>query len=231
MKKPESIVLLSGGLDSLVNAQRAFLETDLRLILTFDYGQEAAKKEIEAAACIAEKINVPHRVISLDWLPDIDKGLTKGQAPDYDPEKLDDLAYAANTAKQVWVPNRNGVMINIAAAFAESMNVDFIIVGFNREEAATFPDNSAEYIKRSNAVLEYSTMSHPRVRCYTIGMGKTEIVRQGIEIGADFENLWSCYHDGSQMCGECESCRRLKRALKENRYLEAFNQKNRWGIL
>ena len=230
MSKQKSIVLLSGGLDSLVNAQKAFLETDLCLILTFDYGQEAAEREIEAAALTAQKMNVPHRVVRLDWLPELDKGLTKGMVPDYDPARLDDLAYASKTAKQVWVPNRNGVMINIAAAVAESMDVDFIVVGFNRDEAATFPDNSAEFIKRTNAALEYSTLSRPRLRCYTIDLNKSGILRLGIEIGAPLEYLWSCYHAGEHMCGECESCRRLKRALVENNYLESFNRKNTRGI-
>ncbi|MDZ4663116.1 MAG: 7-cyano-7-deazaguanine synthase, partial [Pseudomonadota bacterium] len=61
MKKESCVVLLSGGLDSTVNLFEARQEFQIELALTFDYGQRAAKKEIEFSRKICEILNAPHR--------------------------------------------------------------------------------------------------------------------------------------------------------------------------
>lgn len=226
--KPRSLVLLSGGLDSVVNFRQAMIETEVLDILTFNYEQKAVAREIEATELIAEKFGVHHTILSLDWLAQMDTGLTRGNIPKFDECRLDDADYAGETAKAVWVPNRNGVMINVAAAYADSRKIDMIVVGFNREEGATFPDNTPEFVERVNAALEYSTLAKPKVTCWTLAMDKKEIVRLGIDNGAPFEYVWSCYHSGKEMCGECESCRRLKRALDQNAWFDEFQRRNRW---
>lgn len=224
MKK--SIVLLSGGLDSLVNFKCAVDKSEVELVLTFDYGQHSAVREREAAKNCAEKFGISHRVIELEWLSDLESGLTTGNAPKYDETKLDDKNYADETAKAVWVPNRNGVFLNIAASFADSLSLDEIVVGFNAEEAVTFPDNTSEYLDSLNHAFSFSTQAKPRAICYTTAMKKSEIVQLGREIDAPFEFLWSCYEGGEKMCGQCESCRRLKRALRENGFEEPFVRLN-----
>jgi 7-cyano-7-deazaguanine synthase len=127
------------------------------------------------------------------------------------------------TAEAVWVPNRNGVFVNIAAAFAESLGADTIVAGFNKEEAATFPDNSQEFVAVENAALQYSTRKHPLVVSYTIELGKAEIVDLGRSIGAPICDIWSCYHGGPEHCWQCESCARLERALRQAQAWEWFH--------
>ena len=226
--KPKSLILLSGGLDSVVNFKKALEETEVVAILTFNYEQKALQKEIESTELISEMYNIKHKIISLDWLSEMDEGLTCGNIPKFDALRLDDLDYSKSTARAVWVPNRNGIMINIAAAYADHSGINQIIVGFNREEGLTFPDNTSEFLQRTNAALEYSTLVKPIVKSYTIDMDKTEIVRLGIEIKAPFEFIWSCYYSGREMCGECESCQRLKRALNTNNYFKEFESVNKW---
>lgn len=228
MKK--SIVLLSSGLDSLVNFKKAYDETKVKLILTFDYGQASSKKEIMASSLVAKKFNIEHKVIKLDFLSDISSALKKDTIPDFDEKKFEDNSYTKETAKSVWVPNRNGLFINIAASFSEVYEIDYIVVGFNKEEAKTFPDNSKKFIKKINKSLKYSTLYNPEVYCYTIDMIKSEIVKEGLMVEAPFEYLWSCYRDGDKMCGVCESCQRLKRALKLNNFYEDFLNINMWGF-
>ncbi len=106
--------------------------------------------------------------------------------------------------------------MNVAAAFAEKLGADAIVAGFNREEAATFPDNSREYMKRATAALALSTMSKVRVVSPTAGWTKTRIVREGMKAGAPLKLVWSCYGAGPRMCGKCESCVRLLRALGDS---------------
>ena len=148
-----AIVLLSGGLDSAVNlfaSKQSGL--DVKLALTFDYGQRAATQEISAAKAIADKLDVPHQVISLPWLADATKTslVNRGQSvPTGGDVVIEDFGRSEQTAKSVWVPNRNGVFLNIAASFAECLECDFVVPGFNAEEAVTFPDNSDEFLKQT----------------------------------------------------------------------------------
>lgn len=231
MSIPKSLILLSGGLDSIVNAKQAIDQTDVDMILTFDYGQASAKQEMRSATGVAEKYGIRHKVIILNWLKTLDTGLAGHNIPDFNPERLNDQLYSEQTAKAVWVPNRNGVMINIAASYADAFNIQQIVVGFNKEEASTFPDNSQTFIDKINDSLHYSTMNHPTIVSYTSGMNKNEIVKLGINIDAPFEHLWSCYRSGEVMCGTCESCRRLERAVKNAEYWNTFLKINRWGVM
>jgi 7-cyano-7-deazaguanine synthase len=113
----------------------------------------------------------------------------------------------------VWIPNRNGVFLNIAAAFAEGYDCETVVTGFNREEAVEFPDNSREYVEAVNNGFVYSTRSGVRVVSYTLDLSKREILRKGIELSAPLDAIWSCYRGGERMCGACASCRRLKMAI------------------
>ena len=213
-----AIVLLSGGLDSGVCLARAVTKHNKILAVTFDYGQKARDRELLASEQLTDYYGVPREVIKLDFLQRITKTslVNSGEQPPEPGEgDLDDVEGAAKeTARKVWVPNRNGLFINIAACFADSEGYEWIITGFNREEAATFPDNSAEFLNRSSLALELSTLNRPRVISYTQDLDKVGIVKLGQELGLPFRYIWSCYHGDQEMCGRCESCRRFFRAVK-----------------
>lgn len=213
----KSVILLSGGLDSTVAFKKAVDTTTVELALTFDYGQRAAKREIAAAQVMAALHYVSHSVIELPWLRGITKTALvdkKSNLPKLGADDLDgETGKTDASARAVWVPNRNGVFINIAAAYCESLEAGLIFTGFNKEEAATFPDNSPEFIDAVNGSLSYSTLNKPEVVSPTSRLDKSEIVLLGLEIDAPLEHLWSCYEGGAVMCGACESCLRLRRAL------------------
>jgi 7-cyano-7-deazaguanine synthase len=129
------------------------------------------------------------------------------------------------------VPNRNGVFIAIAAAHAEAAGLRRVVVGFNREEGATFPDNTPEFVARTNAALALSTLSTVEVVNPVGALDKVEIVRRGREAGAPLGLVWSCYHGEPEPCGACESCRRLFRALdaagaREHYHLDRAKSRN-----
>ena len=216
MARPRSIILLSAGLDSAVNLQRAQQATEIVLVLTFDYGQLAAARETAAARAMCERLRVRQRVVRLPWLKRISgSALTASECAVPEPRREDlDSAAAEETARAVWVPNRNGVFANIAAAFADALDCALIVAGFNAEEAVTFPDNSPEFVRAINRALRLSTLRHPRLICYTQDLDKAAIVRWGREIGAPLDLVWSCYRGGEEHCWRCESCLRLARALR-----------------
>jgi 7-cyano-7-deazaguanine synthase len=211
----DAVFLLSGGLDSAVAL--ALAQPSARSIaLTFDYGQRAARREIESARAMAARAGIEHRAIELPFLGEITRTALVARAaelPRPDAAALDSAA-AKETAKAVWVPNRNGVFIAIAAAFAEAAGLKHVVVGFNREEGATFPDNTREFVACSNAALAFSTLAKVKVHNPVGKLDKLEIVQRGREAGAPIPLVWSCYEGGDEHCGTCESCRRLFRALE-----------------
>jgi 7-cyano-7-deazaguanine synthase len=226
-----AVVLLSGGLDSAVNLKLALDDTGVAVALTFDYGQRAAAREAAAAAFMCQQFGLPHRLISLPWLAEICGSALCSEdqpLPQLTPDELTSpRVTSGETARSVWVPNRNGVFVNIAAAYAESLQAAIIVAGFNAEEAATFPDNSPDYVLAANAALALSTQTGPTVKSYTQDLDKTQIVRLGRKIGAPLASAWSCYAGGREECWSCESCARLARALKEAGAWEWFHT-HRW---
>lgn len=217
MSSPSQIVLLSGGLDSVVNLALAVDKGEVLLGLTFDYGQRAADREIAASRNVCAYYSVPHRVVPLPWLEEAASSSSlirdKGEVPRLRPTDLLDERRTRASARSVWVPNRNGLFINIAAVLAESMKAGLVVTGFNREEGETFPDNSAEFLEAVNGSLAYSTRNRVRAVSYTRDLDKKGIVRTGLRRDVPFQEVWSCYLGREKMCGECESCRRLRRAI------------------
>lgn len=211
-----AVVLLSAGLDSLANVAIANSQGYELLALTVNYGQKAASKESEYAKKICNHFGIEHVIIDLPWLASItDTSLVsnKEEIPVFDANKLDDIEYSLRTAAAVWVPNRNGLFINIAATYAESKGYDEVLVGFNKEEAATFPDNTEDFMIRASSSLYFSTQNHVKVNCFTTKMDKSEIASKLKKLEVSFDLCWPCYYSGEQICGKCESCRRFLRAI------------------
>jgi queuosine biosynthesis protein QueC len=222
------IVLLSGGLDSTVALALYLEKYAINLALTFDYGQRANEKEVLAARKIAEYYDIPHQVLPLPFLREQTHSALVNRLEDLPSLGIDELdlqGVTMQSASQVWVPNRNGLFMNIAAVFAENMGEPaHIITGFNREEAATFPDNSLEFINAMNQCLTYSTQEKVSVLSPTSQLTKADIVREGLRLEIPFEYIWSCYESREKICGQCESCQRLKRALVNNNAQELVGQ-------
>ncbi len=211
----KSIVLLSSGLDSTVAFKEAFDRCEEVVCITFDYGQRARKKEMSFAKTICEKYKVGHFIISLPWYGKFRGALTGGsKLPGIKRDELDNMTVAQKTAEQVWVPARNVVFLSIGAAFAENFRYDLVVTGFDAEEAATFPDNTAEFVGRFNEMLKLGTLTKTTVYTPLVSMSKTEIVRRGLEINAPLEWSWSCYEGREKPCGRCESCLRRHRAFE-----------------
>lgn len=216
----KGMALLSAGLDSSVAVAIARSEGfDINLALTFDYGQRAAANEVFRAKKLSEFWSIPHRTLQVPlFLEPQSSGLLKTNSPLPNPSlnDLDNPISAQKSAQAVWVPNRNGIFLEIAAAVAEQAHVDRLIVGFNIEEAQTFPDNSQNYLEAINQALYFSTSNHVQVVSPTLSLNKTEIVRKALELEVPLHFIWSCYETGDLMCGKCESCMRLKRGLTQN---------------
>ncbi len=218
MKK--AVLLLSSGLDSSVNLYEALKEYEVTA-LTLNYGQKALKKELEKSTQLTKKCKVSHQVIELSFFKNLgSSSLTSDnlKIPVGDEIKIDSMEKSQSSATKVWVPNRNGIFLNIAAGIAEALNAEFVIPGFNLEEAQTFPDNSEKFMEALDESFSYSTANGVKVKCYTTRLNKTQIFKRALELKIEFKDLWPCYKALDLWCGECESCLRFKRAAEENGY-------------
>lgn len=215
MNRTKSVVLLSSGLDSTVNLYEALSRSEIAMVLTFDYGQRAADREVAMAREHCEVLGLRHEVVELPFFSAFTQTALidrKTEVPVRGEVSIDDLEASNRTAKVVWVPNRNGIFLNIAAGFAEGLGAKWIVPGFNLEEGATFPDNTDAFLKATTAAFGFSTANHVESVCFTTSMDKTSIVRRGVELGVRWNYVWPCYLGGDALCRQCESCQRYIRA-------------------
>ncbi len=213
-----SVVLLSGGLDSTVALADVLSRQPVACVLTFDYGQRAAARELKATRAIARHYGLTHHIIPLPWLSDLlPKALTPKQVLQ---DKGLSLATPTTEAElfdvnRVWVPNRNGLFLNIAACYAEAFNADSVVFGANAEEGVDFPDNTEAFRQKMSEVFAFSTLNGVQVRAPLVHLNKTEIIERGLALKVPFEWVWSCYEDAEVQCGQCPSCIRVQNAQRQ----------------
>jgi len=214
-KKNKAVALLSGGLDSVVATKLAQGSSYVISAITFDYGQRAFPRESEVAKRVCRELSIEFRSIELPWLRDwTDTALVERDEslPQVSAEGLEEGSL--DRANQVWVPNRNGAFVAVAAAFAESAGANSIVMGLNLEEATSFPDNSEDFLKATNVALSFSTRNRVRLTSPTLRMTKREIAEKFMDLDIDPALFWCCYEGGKKLCGRCESCARTIRAFK-----------------
>ena len=224
MTKPKGISILSGGLDCTVATSIYSNDYDLTAI-TFNYGQQSLDQEIKHAKLICEELNMEHVIIDLPWLKDIsNSSLTNDEEiPEIEESDLDNYDVAIETAKSVWVPARNTVFCSIALAYAESIKADIIIVGWDYEEAITFPDNSKEYLNAFNETIKYGSFDNIEIKAPLIDMNKVDIVKKGVNVNSPMHLSYSCYMGTKEHCGTCESCKRRRRAFVQANIVDPTN--------
>ncbi|MGQ9706002.1 MAG: 7-cyano-7-deazaguanine synthase QueC [bacterium] len=199
-----AVSLLSGGLDSTLATILAQKTYGAILAITFDYGQVCAKMEIEHSKKIADYLSIENRVIKIDIYKEtqwVEGGfLITGALSE------DEMRY--------WVPNRNGVMIEIAGAVAEGIGGRVVIVGFNITEAEGFPDNTREYLDAINNAFRFSTKGRIKVISPTLNMTKSQITRMLYDMNFPIEYIYPCYIGKELLCGKCPSCTKFIKALQ-----------------
>ena len=200
-----TIVLLSGGLDSLVSIALLRKEYDIKKALHINYGQKPASKELEACKKMCTHYDIELEVLNLDWYAKISSNSALSQSNSQ-----------TNEQKSYWMPNRNALFLNIAGSYADALNCKFIAIGANKEEAQTFSDNSVEFIDSVTKLFETSTQNKVKVIAPLINYNKNEIIKKAIDLNAPLELVWSCYDNKEKHCGTCPSCNFLKTALIQN---------------
>lgn len=220
---PKTVVLLSGGLDSTVNTALAVQEGGGILVaITCDYGQRSAAMEIASAQAICRYYSIEHKIVPIRWLGDLSvTPLTRLDIP----IPLPEVEGFASSDQKVWIPNRNGVMLNIAAAYAEALGAERIITGFNAEEARSFPDNSMEFLVAANGAFRYSCRAKVQALSYTVRLDKRQIMLLAKRHDVPLQLSWWCYESGARACWRCGSCLRFRNAAEAARCIDWLSAK------
>ena len=195
------VVLLSGGMDSVT----ALYEADQRYhvvgCVSFHYGSKHNDREIPFAAEHSARLGVMHRVIHLDFIGQLFKSdllQSGGEIPKGH--------YEEQTMKKTVVPFRNGIMLSIAAGFAESMEAQGLVIAAHAGDHAIYPDCREEFMKSMADAIRLGTYAQVEIIRPFISMTKADIASRGNELGVDYSQTWSCYVGGETHCGECGTC-------------------------
>ncbi|MXP26869.1 7-cyano-7-deazaguanine synthase QueC [Altererythrobacter indicus] len=211
----DAVVLLSGGLDSMVSAALA-REQGYRInALTIDYNQRH-HCEIDSAKAIAANLGAArHVILPLDLrqfggsaLTDTDIAVPKGGLEDGIPV--------------TYVPARNLVFLSVTLAWAEAIGAQDIFIGVNALDYSGYPDCRPEFIESFTKTANLATKAGDGGKGFTIHtplqfLGKADIARETARLGLDPAQSWSCYdptRDGLA-CGTCDSCRLRRKGFAD----------------
>lgn len=203
-----AVVLLSGGADSSVLLHHAVRNLGRRPVhaVSFNYSQRHAK-ELECAKWQAEAAGVAeHKTIDASFLGALLKPATSLVAGGDDVPDLRDLSAAQLVQPPTYVPNRNMILLSVAAAYAESAGVDEVFYGAQAQDEYGYWDCTASFVERLNHVLALNRGKPVKVYAPFVRMKKAETIRLGLELGVDFSHTWSCYRGAQKACGTCPTC-------------------------
>ncbi len=204
-----AVVLLSGGLDSMVSSGLAREAGYDLYALTIDYNQRH-RREIDAAKEIAAMLGVQrHVVLPLDLRQFGGSALT--DAIDVPKSGLSD------DIPVTYVPARNLIFLSLTLAWAEAMGAHDIFIGVNALDYSGYPDCRPEFISAFEEIGNLATKAGAQGERFKVHaplqyLGKAEIAGEAARLGLDPAMSWSCYDpapDG-KACGLCDSCRLRK---------------------
>jgi 7-cyano-7-deazaguanine synthase len=198
----KTIVVCSGGLDSVTLAHKLAADKTLFRLLSFDYGQRH-KKELEYARLCATRLVAPHNVVDISAVGRLLTGsaLTSGGA-------VPDGHYAEDTMRVTVVPNRNAIMFAVAFGVAVAECADAVAVAIHSGDHFIYPDCRPVFADAFELMQQHALQGLAHISFSTpfLGMTKADIVREGVKLGVPFAETWSCYKGGVYHCGRCGTC-------------------------
>jgi 7-cyano-7-deazaguanine synthase len=217
MSKDLAIILLSGGMDSCVCA--AIAARSYRIaFLHVNYGQRTEARELRAFNEIADFYRAEQRlVVSLEHLKVIGgSSLTDGTIPVPEAGAPVHEPHAASIPS-TYVPFRNAHLLSIATSWAEVIGAVKIFIGAVEEDSSGYPDCRETFYQAFNNVIRTGTKPDTSIEIVTplIHLNKSEIVKQGVLLGAPLHLSWSCYQSSERACGRCESCALRLKGFRE----------------
>lgn len=183
--------------------------------ISYHYGQRHVR-ELECAEWQALAVDVAyHRVLDVSFLGDLVKGGTSLVDGGADVPDLADVTDAEKDQPPTYVPNRNMMLLSMAAAYAEAHGIADVYYGAQAQDEYGYWDCTAEFVERLNRVLALNRRTPVVIHAPFVAMRKAESLRIGLELGVDYAHTWSCYRGGGKACGTCPTCVERLNAFRE----------------
>jgi 7-cyano-7-deazaguanine synthase len=212
-----SVCLISGGLDSTVAATWAKKQGWQLYGLTVNYGQRH-QKEIQAAQQVAATLDfAAWKLFALDltvWggsaLTQESLAVPRGRPPEA----------MAQDIPVTYVPLRNTLFLSLAAAWAEVLEAECLVIGANALDYSGYPDCRPEFYRALEEAFRLGSKrgvegKPVKIEAPLITLSKKEIVLKGIELKAPLHLTWSCYLGEEKPCGTCDSCLLRAKGFRE----------------
>jgi 7-cyano-7-deazaguanine synthase len=205
----KALIILSGGMDSttlLYDIRDQGFEVSA---VTFDYRQKH-RREIACAQKTCQHLGIPHRIIDAGFLNDIaPSSLTR------DDWQVPEGRYDDETMKQTVVPNRNMVLLSIAAAYAIGIQAGRLFYGAHAGDHAIYPDCRPVFVSAMTTAFHLCDWHDLILEVPYLFRTKADIVKRGLSLGVDYSLTWSCYKGEEKSCGKCGACNERLAAFSE----------------
>jgi 7-cyano-7-deazaguanine synthase len=197
-----TLVICSGGLDSVSLAHIIAARGELAGLVSFDYGQRH-RKELDFAAACAHRLGVSHRVIDMRGI-----GAALSGSALTDDIDVPDGHYAEDTMKITVVPNRNAIMLTIAYGIAAATGAGAVATAVHGGDHFIYPDCRPAFTEAFDRMQRAALDGYAEVALLTpfVHRSKADIVTEGARVATPFAETWSCYKGGARHCGRCGTC-------------------------
>ena len=204
----DAIIVLSGGMDS-VTLLNEFKDI-IALAVTFNYGSNHNKREIEYAKLHCQRLGIKHIIIPLDFMhTHFKSSLLEGA------DAIPEGHYADSNMKSTVVPFRNGIMLAIACGIAESNKLTRVLIANHSGDHTIYPDCRQQFIDAMSAAMTNGTYEGVHIFAPYTNISKANIAQRGARIGINYAETYSCYKGGVNHCGKCGTCIERREALAE----------------
>jgi 7-cyano-7-deazaguanine synthase len=203
------LTLVSGGMDSVTALYDAAQSHQIVGALGFDYGSKHNPRELPLGVWHANKLGIPHRTIRLPFINELfDSDLLRSGGP------IPEGHYEEATMKQTVVPFRNGIMLAVAAGYAETIGAEAIVIAAHAGDHAIYPDCREGFMQAMGEAITQGTYAQLILLRPFIAWNKARIVQRGVELKIDYARTWSCYKGGDRHCGVCGTCVERREAFQ-----------------
>ena len=221
----KALVLSSGGVDSTTCLGIAVDKLGKENVITASlyYGQKH-EKELECAKKIAEYYEVKHIEEDISNIMKYANNvcsLIKGGKNIQECSYEEQIKTNKDGRVDTYVPFRNGLLLSIATAYADSLFPDEeveIYYGAHADDVCgnAYADCSPEFAEAIDKAINIGTYNKISVNRPLINMNKGEVVKKGLELNVPYHLTWSCYEGKEKQCGKCGTCIDRKRAFEIN---------------
>lgn len=204
------VVIYSGGMDSFTVLNRAIKDGKEVYALSFDYGQKHVK-ELKCASDVCQELNVQHKVIDISAINQLLAGSSLT-----DDIEIPEGHYEAENMKSTVVPNRNMILLSLAVGYAVSVGASQVYYGAHSGDHAIYPDCRPEFVLKMNDVCQIANYEPVEIFSPYLNVSKTDILTDGLKMGLDYSNTWTCYNGREKACGKCGACQERLEAFRDN---------------